>query len=100
MGMFNHTVQTDGPQGSSLLGPYLVNVRLYLLAIDLSFGHALLIDTHSREVIVNLGITLLAPIRYDANNYLLPGSITPRPRVVSGAEMTNVLHNPMHRLGE
>lgn len=76
----------------------LVDMSLDLFAIDFTLGDTFLIDSHGSEIIVYLGVAFFTPIGDNADDDLLPRALTPRLRAISGAEVTDILHDPVHSL--
>lgn len=78
----------------------LVNVSLYSLLVDEVLGDAVLVHTHGGQRVERTGMNLLATIRDDADDDLLPSLLTPGAGLGTGAEVRHVLHNGVHGASE
>lgn len=70
------------------------------LAVDFTLGDTFLVDTHGRQVLIDLLVTFLASIRNNTDDDLLPCSLAPGLGVGSRDEVANVSDNPVHSLCE
>lgn len=68
------------------------------LAVNFTLGDTFLIDTHGRQVLIDLFVTFLPPVSNNTDDDLLPCSLAPSLGVGSRDEVANVSDNPVHRL--
>ncbi len=82
------------------LGGVLVHMRLDGLLVDVVLCDAVLVHAHGSERVERTGVDLLAPVRDNADDDLLPAHLAPGTAAAAGAEVADILHDGVHSARE